>query len=134
MSLLTAGKLAELLLRNTRREALKPIKDLTHIAQIYGILFRPFDKLLNTNQAVGVEMVAEALIHLMQHPLIELDVLALGALGEDGVDEAAALKLGGWDAAAHEQGLVGLGVAHAVDECAGGTALSDEADGGEGCE
>lgn len=133
MPLLTASNLAKLLLRNALHEAIKPSKNLAHILRIHDLQLGPPDEPLDARQAVTDEVLAEPLIDLAQHQLTEPGILALGGV-EDGVDEAAALELGGGDALAHDEGLVAPGGAEPLDEGAGGAALGDEAQGGEGCE
>ncbi|KAI9167475.1 Conserved oligomeric Golgi complex subunit 1 [Paramyrothecium foliicola] len=89
------------------------------------------DQLLDAHQALAVEVLAQALVHLPQHQLSELCIFALAHV-EDLVHEARLLQVRGRDTLAHDQGLVGLGGAQARDEGTRRTALGDQAERREG--
>lgn len=114
----------------------KPVqtgKDLLGVLRGHDVVLGLPDQLLDAQEALPVQVRAEALVDLAQHELAELGVL-IGRRLEDGVDEAGGQQLGGGDAAAHEEGLVGLGIAQAQDQGAAGAALGDEAQRAKGRE
>lgn len=133
MLLLPARDLTELLLRDPLDEPLQPSKHLVHVLFVGDLELRPADQLLDPQQAGPAQMLAQPLVDLAEHELVELCVVALLHV-EDGVDEPRLDELVGGDATAHDEGLVGAGGAEALDEGAGGAALCDEAEGGEGGE
>lgn len=133
VSLLAAGQLAELLLGDALDEAVEPGKDLVDVCIVDRLELRAADELLDADEALAVEVVPETLIHLLEHALPKRSVLALGVV-KDLIQVARVEQLLGPEALAHDEGLVGLCGAEALDEGAGGAALGDEADGGEGGE
>lgn len=131
MSFCATGNLSELFLRYTLHEPVQAGKHLSYILGIHDIHLRPSNQRLDARQALPNQMLTQPLINLLQHQPPELLILTLLHI-KDGIDEPALLQLIGREALAHDQRLIGLGDAEAVDECAGGTALCDEAEGGEG--
>lgn len=131
MSLLARGKLQKLALRHAAHKPPKPGKDLPRVLALEHIDLGPADQLLDADQAVAHEVVAQLVVNLGQDKLLEPDVVVLGALelGKDLVDEAGLQQLVGGDAAAHEQGLVGLANAEALHQGARRAALCDQAKG-----
>lgn len=133
MPLLAAGNLAKLLLRDALHKPLEAGKHLVDVLLVHDLDLGPANELLDARHAVADKVGPQALVHLFHDQLAEAGVLALaGADVEDGVDEAAALEVGGADAPAHDEGLVGARGAEAVDQGAGGAALGDEAERREG--
>lgn len=132
MPLLPTSQPPKLLLRRARNEPLQAIKHLLRILRIHNRSLGLSNQLLDAQQAIAIQVLAQPLIDLMQHPGTKLRIAALA--GENLIDKARGLELVRGDAAAHEQGLVGLGIAEAQDQGARGAAFGDEADGAEGGE
>lgn len=133
MSLLAAGELAKLFLGDALDEAVDAGKDLFYVLRVDEVHLRAADELLDPQHALAVEMVAHPLVDLVQDAGPKGSIVAL-LKGENLVEEAAGLELAGGEALAHDEGLVCPGGAEAVDHCARGAALRDEAEGGKGGE
>lgn len=133
VSLLATGNLGELGLGDTTHEPAQAGKHLVRVLQVQGVPLRQLDQLLDARQAVADEVLAELVVNLLEDEAAELFVVALFHV-KDLVDEARLEQLVAGDAAAHDEGLVGLADAEAADEGARGAALGHEPEGGKGRE
>ncbi|KAF4123168.1 conserved oligomeric Golgi complex subunit 1 [Geosmithia morbida] len=116
-------------------------KDLVNVLLVDNVHLRSADELLDADERLADEVRAQTVVYLAHDAIAEGGVSAGGGglrsprlVGEDGVDEAAPLELGSGDAPAHDEGLVGLRHAQALDQGARGTPLGHQAQGGEGRE
>lgn len=128
MLLLAGGQLAELLLRHTHEEAFEAGKHLDVILTIQDLALRPADQLLDLEQTGLVEVLAEAVLDLLEDLLQEaVGVVGLaGGRGDDLIHVAGGDELVAGDALAHDESLVGLGDAEALDHGARRGALGDK--------
>jgi hypothetical protein len=132
MTLLASRQLEELLLRDAAQEAVQAGKDLVGVLKVEHVALGAADEGLDARQAVADEVVAEALVNLVQDEVAELGVVGGAALGEDLVDKARVQQVGGLDALAHDEGLVGLADAEALHEGARRAALGHKPQRREG--
>lgn len=134
MLLLPRRQPPKLLLRPAAQKPLQPHKHLNAILAVQDLALRPPNQLLDLQQTRLAQMRAQPLLHLLQHPGQEAGrvVGPAGRRREDLVHEAGGDQLVAGDALAHDEGLVGLGDAEALDEGARAAALGDEAERGEG--
>lgn len=128
MPLLARGQLAELLLRYACHKPIHTSKHLLHVLRLHNGLLRLLEQLLDANQAIANQVLAKPIVHLGQHPLVELDVIALV---ENGIHKTAPLQLRGANATAHDERLARTRGAQPQRQRARRAALGDEANGGK---
>jgi hypothetical protein len=133
MPFLTTSQLPEFLLRHALRKSLQPSKHLGHILRVQHISLRLPNQRFNLDQAVHIEMIPKAIIHLPQHLGHEPPLLILTSI-DDLVDESNLQHLLRRNPLAHDQRFVGLADPKPLDEATAGAAFGDEAEGCEGCE
>lgn len=133
--LLAAGNLPKLLLGDSLHQPVNTGKDLLDVVEVKLLDLGPAQQLLDADEAVANQVLAEAVVDLLEDPLLEPDVGAGAGADVKDLVEVAALQEGvGGDLFAHEKSLVGLGGAETLGEGAGGGALGDESERGEGGE
>lgn len=131
MFLLPACDLAELLLGDPSSESLQSSHDLREVLAIHDITLGLADESLDLNQAVGIEVITQTVLHLCHH--LGEELLLLIFLGvEDLIDKSNVQHLLGCDALAHDQRFIGFADSKALDEATAGSSFGNESEGGEG--
>ena len=131
MLLLPTSDLAKLLLRNPSSKTLQSSHDLREILAVHDIALRLADESLDLNQAVGVEVITQTVLHLCHHLGEELLLLHFLDV-EDLIDKSNLQHLLGCDALAHDQRFIGFTDSKTLDEATAGSSFGDESEGGEG--
>lgn len=129
MLLLSRCKLPKLFLRNASIESLNRSIKLSNILLIQTLTLGTANQLFNLEQTGLVEVYAQPIVDLGQHSLQEpCRVLLLsGWGGDDFVHKAGRREFLDGNALAHDQGLVGLGDAQALDKSARRAAFGHQA-------
>lgn len=130
MLLLPGSNLAKLLLRNPSPKALQADKDLRHILLIEDLALGLPDQRLDLHQALGVEVVAETLLHLL-HNLGKKTLIFVSPSIKNLVDESNLDEFFCSDALAHDQSFIGFADAETLNKGAAGSAFCDETKRGE---
>lgn len=124
--LLATRNLPKLLLRHALEKPRQPAKHLLHALPIQRIHIGLPDQRLDLDQTLAIQMIPQPLIDLLEHRLEELGTI-LAPDVEDAVHEPRRHQVLDRNPLRHDQRLVGLADAEALDKRKRGVALGHEA-------